>query len=237
LLEQAEEVRAMAAEFDAEARRRGVTALGTEIARGSTLTFELALPGLMVAEDVRKLRWRGHADSVQFEASVPADAEQRTILGKVVVAQDAVPIGHIVFKLRILAETAERASGNVPAGEARRYEKAFISYASEDRTKVQARVQMLEAAGIQYFQDLLSLGPGVRWRRRLYREIDSSDVMFLFWSAAAKASQWVEREWRYALDNKGLDFIVPVPVEGPPIPSPPAELADLQFSAKHLYFM
>ena len=47
--------------------------------------------------------------------------------------------------------------------------------------------------------------PGDRWARKLYLHIDESDVMFLFWSTAAKKSKGVEEEWRYALRVKG-DF-------------------------------
>ena len=62
----------------------------------------------------------------------------------------------------------------------------------------------------------------------------------LFWSSSAKSSEWVEREWRRALARRGLDHlappeIVPVIIEGPPIPEPPQELTHLHFSDYLLY--
>jgi hypothetical protein len=122
-----------------------------------------------------------------------------------------------------------------------RYRYAFISYASQDRTEVLKRVQMLDRTGVDYFQDLLSLDPGERWKRTLYRKIDDSDVFFLFWSTAAKQSEWVMKEVRYAIERRGgNEFappeIVPVIIEGPP-PVPPAELRDLHFNDKFLYFI
>lgn len=122
------------------------------------------------------------------------------------------------------------------------YKKAFISYASPDRKEVLKRVQMLELSGIKFFQDLLSLNPGERWERALYREIDGSDVFFLFWSSDAKKSEWVMKEVDYALKRKGnSDFappeIIPVIIEGPPLVSPPPELAHLQFNDHLIYFM
>ncbi len=62
-------------------------------------------------------------------------------------------------------------------------------------------------------------------------------VLFLFWSTAAKESEWVSREWRYGLERKGEDFIHPVILEGPPPPEPPPELAHLHFADRMLYFI
>ena len=61
------QVRALAQESDAEAERRGVTSLGTEITRGSKLTFELVMRTLRVWEPVQELVWNGSLESVQFE--------------------------------------------------------------------------------------------------------------------------------------------------------------------------
>lgn len=96
---------------------------------------------------------------------------------------------------------------------------------------------MLTAAGIKFFQDVLDLEPGERWEPELYRQIDASDVFFLFWSRAAKESPWVEREWRYGLERKGDGFIRPVVIEGPPPVEPPETLRHLHFNDKVLYFL
>lgn len=85
------------------------------------------------------------------------------------------------------------------------------------------------------FQDVLDLEPGQRWERELYREIDRSDVVLLFWSSAAAASPWVAKEIDYALalkqghEDRPPD-IAPVPIEGPPIPPPPQRLRHLHFN-------
>jgi hypothetical protein len=124
-----------------------------------------------------------------------------------------------------------------PTGMVRRFGEVFVSYAQADRAKVLARVQALRAVGIKVFQDLLSLDPGERWEKELYRRIEARDGFLLFWSSAAKASDWVEREWRYALQTRGDEVIVPIPIEGPPVPDPPAELRQLHFNDRLLYFM
>ena len=122
-----------------------------------------------------------------------------------------------------------------------RYKWAFISYASADRNEVLKRTQMLAVNGIEFFQDILRLDPGERWERRLYREIDRSDVFYLFWSSAAKTSTWVIKEVEYAMMCNGGELappeIVPVIIEGPPPVEAPPELAHLHFDDRMSYFM
>ena len=66
------------------------------------------------------------------------------------------------------------------------------------------------------------------------RAIESADVFYLFWSRFAKASEHVEREWRAALDKKGLAFIHPIPLEDPRKAQPPDELSSLHFNDIYL---
>ena len=54
--------------------------------------------------------------------------------------------------------------------------------------------------------------------------------LYLFWSRAARASKWVDLEWRIALDRNGLGRIDPVPLESPDLAPPPSELAALHFN-------
>jgi hypothetical protein len=241
LPEHADDARAIAQELDTAARRRTFFGLQSPIRRGSTLHFELRMPGLEVDDPVASLVWRGRAEAVQFGVHVPPDTATRTVIGTVEVSLDGAPVGHVKFKLSVEADA--RSAPSEPQGEqARRYTAAFISYASEDRDKVLARVQMLSLQGIRYFQDVLSLEPGDRWMKKIELGIDECDVFLLFWSTEAKRSKWVREEVRYALARKSDDElsppeIRPVIVEGPPIVEPWEELAHLHFNDRLLYFM
>lgn len=238
--EKAQEAQSMAREFDEEARRRGVTSLGTAIRRGAKLTFEMSLGTLMVDEPVQELVWQGNTSNVAFCASIPQDHAPGALVGKILISQESIPIGRLLFKLEVAAADSLRHTGDTrprPCGTATRYTRAFISYSSKDRPEVLRRVQMLPAVGIHYFQDVMDLEPGDRWAKELFRHIDESDVMFLFWSSAARASDGVRKEWKYALEKKGDDFIRPVIIEGPPHPAPPQELEHLHFDDKVLYFI
>jgi TIR domain len=184
---------------------------------------------------------------VQFGVSVPPGASG-PVIATLSISLDSAPLGHVKFKTTVDSPSAASlmsAAGAEPApqGElARRYQAAFISYASKDRDKVLERVQMLPLVGVRYFQDLLNLEPGDRWLHRLELGIDECDLFLLFWSSEAKSSQWVRQEVRHALERRGGDDLAPpeikpVIIEGPPLVEPWEELAHLHFNDRVLYFM
>ena len=232
-----------AKEFDATATRRAIKTLESSVPRGTKLHFRLTMPGLRVDDPVQSMVWTGATESVQFGVSVPQQYRPGNVVGTLTVSQDWIPIGHIKFTLTVTAGPKHPLqSASAVGNAARRYEMAFISYASEDRTTVLERVQVLPAVGVRTFQDVLNLEPGERWERSLYRHIDQSDIVLLFWSNAAKRSKWVRKEVRYALDRKrGDEFappeIGPVIIEGPPVPRPWKELAYLHFNDQRIYII
>jgi serine/threonine protein kinase len=241
---QADQARELAREFDQHTKRRGVTSLELEIARGECLTFHLTLPGLVIDPPQASLVWRGRPDSVQFGVRVPGGHSPGTVVGTATASLESVPVGHVKFKLTVAPPTwpAHPTEPAAMGESARRYRHAFISYAAADRKEVLKRVQMLARLRIRFFQDILDLDPGVRWQRELYRHIDQSDLFLLFWSTPARQSNWVLEEVRYALKRKGNDDlappeILPIVIEGPPPPPPPDELAHLHFNDYLLYLM
>ena len=248
LPQQAAEAMNLAQTFDEDEQRRALKSLDLDIPRGEKLLFHLAVPGLEVDDPVQSLIWQGRTESVQFgvTATAGSDLPRSTVVGTVSVAlgKQQVPVGNIKFKLAITAAESRGVTfRSRPAGElAHRFRKAFVSYASKDRTEVLKRVQLLEALKIDFFQDVLDLAPGQRWEQALYRHIDECDLFLLFWSTAAKQSPWVMEEVRYALRRKRDDDflppeILPVIVEGPPPVEPPENLKHLHFNSKLVYFM
>jgi hypothetical protein len=245
LIDDSETVKRIAVEFDEQAKRLAAKPLDNQISRDSNLTFCISMPGLEIDEPVQELVWRGHPDAVQFGVHVPEDLKQQEILGTIYVSQNGVPFGHAKFLLRIVEVSALARANTEPPGKSsswKRYEYAFISYATPDRAEVLKRVQMLSRFHIDFFQDLLTLEPGEHWEKIIYENIDRSDVFFLFWSTAAQNSEWVMNEIRYALQRKGPDRfaapeIMPVIIEGPPPVPPPVELSDIHFNDSLIYFM
>lgn len=261
-----DEVADMALQFDQEALPRGTTSLESTVKQGSIIGFHLETDSkVAIDEPFKKLRWVGLTDAVQFCITFPDTHRPGGFVGKIVVTYEGVPMGHILFKIKVLEPTTsifknftsslmgvkaffsksrklKKWTPSHPQGHLKPYKYAFISYASQDRNEVLRRVQMLGLTGIKYFQDILCLDPGVRWEKELYRHIDRSDVFFLFWSASAQKSKWVLREVKHALSCQksavdGFPKIIPVILEGPPIPEPPIELSHIHFNDCMVYFM
>jgi len=244
--ELAAEAERLAREFDEETRRRALKSLQMDIPRGEKLLFHLAAPGLEVDDPVQSIIWRGRTESVQFGVTAPEDCLKQSVVGTVIVSlgEQQIPVGHVKFKLTVSASESQDVSfrARSVSEAACRYKKAFVSYASADRSEVMKRVQLLERLKIDYFQDVLTLAPGERWEQALYRHIDECDLFLLFWSTHAKNSTWVLEEVRYALRRKGGDDssppeLVPVIIEGPPPVEPPDDLRHLHFNDRLVYFM
>jgi hypothetical protein len=225
-----------AAKFDADSIQRAIKTLESSVPRGTRLVFGLTMPGLRVDDPEQSMRWWGKTESVQFGVSVPEGYRLDSVIGTVRISQDWIPIGKITFKLKVAANLSA-AEASLPAVSAvgdvaGHFEMYFVSYASEDRKEVLKRVQGLQVGRRRTFMDVLDLEPGERWKRSLYRHIDESDVVVLFWSKAAKRSKWVRKEIRYAIrckhgDDNAPPEITPLPIEGPPGPKPWKELARL----------
>jgi len=235
----------IAREFDAAAVRRGARMLAATIPPGARVHLTLSLPGLAVEPAVDTVVWNRQPESAQFAVMVPADRLSGTAIGTVRVLIDGTPIGELRFKMKLLAGKHPVTDSGPAAMSARRYRRAFASYASPDRAEVLRRVQGLRRVGIEVFQDVLDLEPGERWERKLYQRIDECDVVLLFWSNSARNSKWVELEIDYALarqlrergddDAPDMPAIEPLPIEGPPIPEPPERLRHLHFNDALLY--
>ncbi len=92
----------------------------------------------------------------------------------------------------------------------------FISYAHENRPEVEPSAELLRAGGVQVFIDVVGIAYGDRWQDTLQQALDQCERVMVFWSMAAKASEWVDREWRYALQMGKR--IVPTLLDDTPLP-------------------
>jgi hypothetical protein len=229
--EQAERAQFLANLMDTATELKGVQSLSVAVARGARIDVSLSDPSLTIAEPVQSIVWSGKPAFCQFLVTLPDGCAGRTFHPVVRISVTGGLVGRIMFGLAAAANTTTQES--VPAGEqARRYEHAFLSYATADRKEVLKRAQVLRAAGVSFFQDVLSLDPGQRWQQEIYKNIDRCDLFLLFWSSSARDSEWVVKEALYALDrqNQGSDLdIVPVILEGPPVVLPPDGLKAIHF--------
>jgi hypothetical protein len=231
--EDSERALSLATEADEQAERHGQKTLEVQVAMQMRLTVHLDIPCLTVSNPHQSIVWLGQPDSVQFVVGVPPSLELDSIIGCVAVRVEEIPVGCIRFKLSIVAksEKSQPSEPGVLGDDARRYRNVFLSYASKDRDEVLKRAQALRALRVKFFQDVLSLEPGDQWQELLFKHIDECDLFLLFWSRAAKESEWVMKEIRHARQRRDRDpnrlpdihpIVIPPPVD------PPDELADLQ---------
>jgi WD40 repeat protein len=229
-----EKTASLAHQVDPERGRQITQELDRSLEHGRKVEVFFETKGLALSKQTPRrqaLIWAGQPTSVYFDVKAPWAFFRRMLLPVIIVSVDGEPIGRIAF--RISVGVRQRTAAPWVAGNLIRYRRAFLSYASSDRGEVLKRAHALRLAGIDFFQDILHLEAGERWKRRLFEEIDKADIFYLFWSHSARRSKWVRREARYAnarqkISPSGAPDIVPVILDVPP-PSPPSFLKHLHF--------
>jgi hypothetical protein len=210
---------------------------GIEVRQGAVLSIALILPEMIVDEPVETMVWSGQATNTSFVIGIPSGITPGQYPGKVKIDCAGINIAKIIFMLPIVE--GEREATKVPLGHVVYPRSAFASYASQNRADVLERIQGMKmvAPNIDIFLDVLSLRAGQNWLSELEKNIEERDAFYLFWSLPASQSQWVEKEWRLALEKRGLDYISPVPLDEPSVAPPPIELSSLHFNDAYLAYI
>ncbi len=205
-----------------------------EAKKRSRVRVALNSPDISPEEDEDEQVWQGGYLRFSFAWKLPEDYAGRQILFNARVYIDDV----IVTRLRMIVACGAAGGSAVPV-KREDITSAFISYASQDRQRVAAIIQGMRKINpaLDIFFDVESLRSGDDWEKALYREISGRDMFFLCWSHFARESKWVDAEWRYALREKGIDSIEPVPIEPPDLCPPPDELSKKHFNDKLLFII
>lgn len=199
------------------------------------LSFSLKLIPFVVDRSQEFLYWNGHTSNVSFLVTSPQELTPGLYAGHIEVLHNGMLLAQLLFEVEALGGSAGTVDSRELKETKRHISSAFASYSSKDINKVKQRVQGMSAVGVDVFMDVLSLRAGQKWEQELMRNIKYRDIFYLFWSPHARESKYVEREWKYALKERGLDFIHPIPLTDPQDAPPPPELNDLHF--KDIYLM
>lgn len=199
----------------------------------SNVMIRLTSPDLEIEDNEIEQQWMGEYLIYSFAVQIPEDYSKNKILFHAVVFENGIMRTRMIFSVNCSEAAQELTVFR------KDIMSAFMSYASEDRARVASIAQGIKAIcpDLDLFLDVNSLKTGEDWEQAIYREIEKRDMLFLCWSSNAKRSEWVEKEWRYALKTKGLDYIEPVPLELPDECPPPSELHTKHFSSNLLYII
>ena len=194
----------------------------TEAIRGTKLRVTLRLPW-PTEPAAQMVDWSGALSNVSFQVITPKYATSKTVHGSCGISVDGLTIGQVHFELQLSNGNHSHAR---QISRAAVIKTAFASYANQDRRRVLARIQGVEQLGISVFADVNGLRGNEQSQKQIFQVIDTSDVLYLFWSKHAKRSTWIEQEWRYGMERKGAGFINFVPLVDPNKAPPPPELAN-----------
>jgi hypothetical protein len=205
------------------------TKTGMEIEEGALVELSLK-PRLLTDPNggqellSKTVRWEGHPTNVEFILMWPESAPP-VVYETITIAVEGIPLGECTLKMRLNQSPKENIVSDF-----KKIARAFVSYAHEDSQRVLASVQaFLTVTNVELFLDVDSLRAGENWEEKLRAEVPTRDALLLYWSENAAKSEWVEREWRLALKQRGLEYIKPMPLD--PL-LPPEELSELQFADK-----
>ena len=187
-----------------------------------------------IEDDEQELTWLGGFLVFSFGVYVPETNTRKSIPFKAVVYVNGIQMSQLSFFVR--CDSPERQQPEIIRKDVH---SAFISYSSEDRDRVVSLIQGMKAArqDLDIFFDVQSLRVGEDWKPALMREVENRDVLYLCWSRAARASEYVDLEWRHALETKGIDYIEPIPLEPPSVCPPPEELKAKHFNDILLFLL
>ncbi len=202
------------------------------VAKASKIKVVLSSKDIDIDDCEEEGIWQGKYLELGFVVEVPEQYSKKQIL----LCASVYVNDLIATKLKLIADVQSEETQKIKV-ERDDVTSAFVSYASKDRDRVAAIVQGMKKArpDLNVFFDVESLRSGQKWKEALESEIDKSSVLFLCWSKFARESEWVDFEWRYALEKKGEDFIDPIPIDPPELCPPPAELQQKHFNDRMIY--
>ena len=207
---------------------------GFSVRMETSVTARLTSPDIELGDAMETQVWTGDALHFDFMFFVPEDYARTQIAFVCHIEYNGIPVTRLNFLVNVTAE-ANIDSRAIPTKVIRSdYKKAFISYSRKDEQRMLARVVGITelVPSLIFWLDKQSMDAGDFWREEIRNAISISDVLLLFWSMPASQSVEVEKEWRYGLEQKGLSFIAPVPLDPPEKCPPPEPLQELNFNVR-----
>lgn len=231
-MSEADNVMKKALTVDKKAEVRNYTPLYVPLKIGDVINVELSFTdkSLVIDEPIQELYWRGRFTSAEFCIEIPLDYYRSTLVGTVFMMVEGLPIGKMKF-VTSLVNSPTPLYANVTTSP---FRKIFMSYSHKDSKRVASMAEGFKLAGnIDYFFDRHTLKPGDNFEKLIHNFIDSSDAFVLFWSKNSAKSEWVTREYTWAIERRrtqGEDELAMHPLHIAPFAEIPEALCNLHFS-------
>jgi hypothetical protein len=214
----------------ASAYRTATEDAAQPVVRHTQLEFVPEVDGFRFNPPRIVLDWAEELHRAHFRMKADAALAETTARGQLTIFNGPLIIAQLALVIRV--------SAKVPAEEPVRsavapYRRVFASYARTDTAVVRRLRDYARALGDDYLIDVADIRAGEQWEPRIEQLIAQADVFQLFWSWNAIASEYVQREWRYALSLGRPNFIRPVYWEEPLPEAPDRGLPPPELRAVH----
>ena len=198
------------------------------------ITFMPEIKGIEFNPRFRRFQWQESVHQEDFRMRASTEMAGQIARGRMSVFMGSIILAEITLSIQINYKETSNESGFPVKNSAKAYRRIFASYSHKDEAIVEELKNYANAVGDEYFRDMVNLRAGDVWDTRLKELIHFADIFQLFWSWNSIRSEYVEREWRFALNLNRSGFIRPVYWEEP-IPElpernlPPNELRKFHF--------
>jgi hypothetical protein len=192
---------------------------------GAPITVRLTGEHVRVTPAERSFEWNGRENLVSFAVTVDGDAPRTKLQLCFHVLLGGLGIAFIPLGLAVGDEPGETGTQEMTS---RAPSSAFASYSSKDAEAVTRSLSTLAhwAPALDIFQDCLDLTPNEAFKPQLEAQIGKRDIFLLFWSRHARDSKWVLWEFETARAKRGMNAILPMPLEDPALAPPPPGFED-----------
>ena len=196
LAKETEIVKEMAVESQSTAQRRDYSPLQCKLFKGDRIKITLSVCNYnLLMEESKEIIWMGSFTKCSFDFLVPHKISTDEICCSAIISIGNYPVGEMKFITKIVP-VPRKLNTNVLV---KRFKKVFISYSHADFDNVQFVAKAYKALGIKYFFDSDNLEGGDVFEEEIMKNIDSSDLFILCWSANAAESEFIPKEIDRAL--------------------------------------
>jgi hypothetical protein len=194
-----------------------------QVARRTRVTVLPDCAGVMFNPNEHSFQWFEDLQRSEFRFMTDPAYLGRSLKGEIAVYVGPLQIASLDFTLLCKSQTEVDAIAQHNAEvSGKLYERIFASYSHLDTDIALACRNAYAALGLTVLIDLDTLRSGDEFAPTLKEYIKDADVFQLFWSQHSSQSDWVRREWEYALKlQRGPGFVRPVYWERPLVPAPP----------------